>query len=105
LYIESTFYYLLAYLFMTMGAFAILYLVTEETKNDEISAFAGLYQRSPMLAFLMSVFLISLSGFPITAGFLGKFYILTDALSSSPGYIWLAAIVILTTIVSYFYYF
>lgn len=104
-FMESTFYYLLAYLIMTMGAFAILFLVTEDANSDEISAFAGLYHRSPLLALLMSVFLISLSGFPITAGFLGKFYILMDTLHSSVQYGWLAAIMILTTIISYFYYF
>ncbi len=105
LFMESTFYYLLAYLFMTMGAFAILFLVTEDAKSDEISAFAGLYHRSPWLAFLMSVFLISLAGFPITAGFLGKFYILMDTLHSSLQYRWLVAIMIITTIISYVYYF
>ena len=105
LFIESTVYYLCAYLFMSMGAFAILFLVTEEENSDEIRAFAGLSHRSPLLAFLMSIFLISLSGFPITAGFLGKFYILMDTLNASTKYGWLVAIMIVTTIVSYFYYF
>lgn len=103
--IESAVYYMFAYLFMTMGAFAILFLVTEEENSEELSAFAGLSQRSPILALLMSIFLISLSGFPITAGFLGKFYILMDTLNTSAHYGWLAAIMIVTTIISYFYYF
>src|SRR5690606_37034898 len=84
---------------------AILFLVTEEENSEELSAFAGLSQRSPILALLMSIFLISLSGFPITAGFLGKFYILMDTLNTSAHYGWLAAIMIVTTIISYFYYF
>lgn len=105
MFIESVVYYLVAYLFMTMGAFAILFLVTEEMNSDELSAFAGLSQRSPLLALLMSIFLISLAGFPITAGFLGKFYILMDALHTSTKYSWVVAIMIITTIVSYFYYF
>lgn len=103
--IESTFYYLLAYLLMTMGAFAVIFLVTDEAKNDEISAFAGLYHRSPVLAIFMTIFLISLAGFPITAGFFGKFYILLNTLHHPNQLIWLAGVMIVTTIVSYFYYF
>lgn len=102
---ESTLYYLLAYLLMTMGAFAVIFLVTEEAKNDEISAFAGLYHRSPVLAVLMTIFLISLAGFPITAGFFGKFYILLNTIHNPDQLVWLAGVMIVTTIVSYFYYF
>lgn len=105
LVLPSTFYYLIAYLLMTIGTFAILFLVTEDADNEEISAFAGLYQRSPLLAFLLSIFLISLAGFPITAGFLGKFYILLNTLHSSTQFIWVAIVMISTTIISYFYYF
>jgi NADH-quinone oxidoreductase subunit N len=99
----SLFYYLCAYLFMTAGAFVVVECITKNNHNDEISAFAGLSRRSPWLAAVMTIFLISLAGFPVTAGFLGKFYLLTSAIGSNQA--WLAAAMILTTIVSYYYYF
>ncbi|MBA4541823.1 NADH-quinone oxidoreductase subunit N [Thermoactinomyces daqus] len=99
----SLFYYLCAYLFMTAGAFAVADCIAKSCKNDQISAFAGLSRRSPWLAGVMTIFLISLAGFPVTAGFFGKFYLLTSAVGSNQA--WLAAAMILTTIVSYYYYF
>ncbi len=96
-------YYLLAYLFMTVGAFAVLDVVTREEKNEELTSFAGLHQRSPWLAFAMSVFLISLAGFPVTAGFFGKIYLITNAVGMEQH--WLAGVMILTTVISYYYYF
>lgn len=99
----SMVYYLLVYLLMTVGAFSVIYLVTREAKNEEISAFAGLHQRSPWLAFGMTIFLISLAGLPITAGFFAKFYLIVNAVGSE--HFWLAGVMILTTIISYYYYF
>ncbi len=102
-FFESTIYYLLAYLFMTVGAFAVLMIVERNEKSEEIAAFAGLYQRSPWLAVAMTILLLSLAGIPVTAGFFGKFYILINAIASAK--LWIALIMIATTVVSYFYYF
>lgn len=99
----STVYYLLAYMLMTTGAFAILTIVERDRKDGEIRAFAGLYRRSPWLAVAMSIFLVSLAGIPVTAGFFGKFYILLSPIGS--GSFWLAGVMMATTVVSYFYYF
>ncbi|MFC7440049.1 NADH-quinone oxidoreductase subunit N [Laceyella putida] len=99
----SLLFYLVAYLFMTLGAFVVIECVSKERGNEEISAFAGLHRRSPWLAAAMTLFLISLAGLPLTAGFFGKFYLITSAFVSSQK--WLAAVMILTTIVSYYYYF
>ena len=88
---------------MTIGAFAVLMIVEKNEKSGEIAAFAGLYQRSPLLAVAMTVILVSLAGIPVTAGFFGKFYILINALASEK--LWIALIMIATTVVSYFYYF
>src|SRR5690606_16547284 len=66
-------------------------------------AFAGLYRRSPWLAIAMSIFLISLAGIPITAGFFGKFYILLNAIIVRN--LWVAGIMMVTTVISYYYYF
>lgn len=102
-FFESTIYYLLAYLLMTIGAFAVLMIVERNEKSEEIAAFAGLYQRSPWLAVAMTILLLSLAGIPVTAGFFGKFYILLNAIASAK--LWIALIMIATTVVSYFYYF
>ena len=100
---ENVWFYLVAYLFMNLGAFAILQLVTERAKSEDISSFAGLYRSSPFLAVSMGIFLISLAGIPISAGFVGKFYIFVGALSTEH-YV-LAGVMIATSIISYYYYF
>jgi NADH-quinone oxidoreductase subunit N len=99
----SMLFYLVAYLFMTFGAFVVIEFVTKDRGHGGISAFAGLSRRSPWLAAAMTLFLISLAGLPLTAGFFGKFYLITSTLFNNQE--WLAAVMILTTIVSYYYYF
>ncbi|MGG1679199.1 NADH-quinone oxidoreductase subunit NuoN [Neobacillus sp. NRS-1170] len=100
----SIWFYLLAYLFMNLGAFAVIQIVTEKTGSAKITDFAGLYRRSPGLAVVMGILLISLAGFPGTAGFIGKLNIFIGAFAGTPHYV-LASIMIATTVVSYFYYF
>jgi NADH-quinone oxidoreductase subunit N len=101
----SIWFYLLAYLFMNLGAFAVIQLVTEKTGSTRISDFAGLYRRSPVLAVAMGILLVSLAGFPGTAGFIGKLNIFIGTfVGLNPHYV-LASIMIATTVVSYFYYF
>lgn len=101
--IDTAIYYLLAYLFMTLGAFAVIQLVIQDSGTEELKAFAGLYHRAPWVAMAMTIFLISLAGLPITAGFVGKFYIFMGAVKAN--YIWLAAVMVITSVISYFYYF
>ncbi|MDN3018049.1 NADH-quinone oxidoreductase subunit NuoN [Paenibacillus sp. BSR1-1] len=100
----SIWFYLLAYLFMNLGAFAVIQIVTEKNGSAKIADFAGLYRRSPGLAVVMGILLISLAGFPGTAGFIGKLNIFIGAFAGTPHYV-LASIMIATTVVSYFYYF
>ncbi|MDQ1143586.1 NADH-quinone oxidoreductase subunit N [Bacillus sp. SORGH_AS 510] len=100
----SIWFYLLAYLLMNLGAFAIIQVVTEKSGSTKIADFAGLYRRSPVLAVLMGILLVSLAGFPGTAGFIGKLNIFIGAFFGTPHYV-LASIMIATTVVSYFYYF
>jgi NADH-quinone oxidoreductase subunit N len=95
---------LLAYMLMNLGAFAIIQVVTEKSGSTKIADFAGLYRRSPVLAVLMGILLVSLAGFPGTAGFIGKLNIFVGAFFGTPHYV-LASIMIATTVVSYFYYF
>jgi NADH-quinone oxidoreductase subunit N len=100
----SVWFYLLAYLFMNLGAFAVIQLVSEKTGSTKISEYAGLYRRSPVLAVAMGILLISLAGFPGTAGFIGKLNIFIGTFVGVPHYV-LASVMIATTVVSYFYYF
>ena len=68
-------YYLVAYLVMNLGAFAVVALVRNATGSETIDAFRGLVWRSPVLAVTMALFLFSLLGFPPMAGFAGKFQV------------------------------
>jgi NADH-quinone oxidoreductase subunit N len=96
-------FYLLAYAVTNLGALGIVAtLGTPQHEHDELRDFAGLWRSRPALAGLMTVFLLSLGGFPPTAGFIGKWYIFTAAVQE--GYYWLAIIGVLTSVVSVFFY-
>jgi NADH-quinone oxidoreductase subunit N len=102
---DAIWFYLLAYLFMNVGAFAVIQIVSSKSGSSDISEFAGLYRRSPILAVVMGILLLSLAGIPGTAGFIGKLNIFLSAFASEPAHYVLASIMIATTVVSYFYYF
>lgn len=100
---QSLIFYLLAYLFMNIGAFAILIALSPDGQEfHELDDFNGLATRAPWLAACMSVFLVSLAGFPPTAGFLAKFYVFTTAVRQ--GYTALVIIAVLASLISVFYY-
>ncbi|MGZ3530120.1 MAG: NADH-quinone oxidoreductase subunit N [Vulcanimicrobiaceae bacterium] len=97
-------YYLAAYMFMNLGAFAVVALCsTDAEEGSRIASFHGLGRRRPALAAAMTFFLLALAGFPPTAGFLGKILILSTNVEA--GYSWLAALLILGTAVSLYAYF
>jgi proton-translocating NADH-quinone oxidoreductase chain N len=75
--------YLAAYLFMNLGAFACVAWVVNATRSESIDAFRGLSRKAPALAFLLTVFLLSLAGIPPLLGFLGKFLLFGAALQAS----------------------
>jgi NADH-quinone oxidoreductase subunit N len=102
---DAIWFYLLAYLFMNVGAFAIIQIIEAKTGSSEIHQFAGLYRRAPYLAVTMALLILSLAGFPGTAGFIGKLNIFMGAFATEPAHYVLASIMIATTVVSYFYYF
>lgn len=102
---DIVWYYLLAYGLMTIGSFAVIQVITEKSDSEDISQFAGLYRRSPFLAIMMGIFILSLAGIPATAGFIGKLNIFIGAFAVEPGFFVLGSIMIATTVVSYFYYF
>ncbi|HID62216.1 MAG TPA: NADH-quinone oxidoreductase subunit N [Anaerolineae bacterium] len=96
-------FYLLAYAFMNVGAFAVVIAVGREGEpNLELSDYAGLGARQPLLAAAMTVFMFSLAGVPPLAGFFGKFYIFSAAVQA--GLVGLAVIGVLNSVVSAFFY-
>ena len=101
--ISSAMLYLLVYCVMNIGAFgAVILAKTADGESLMISDYAGLGLRKPLLAMFMTVMLLSLAGFPPTAGFVGKFYIFKAAVQS--GHIWLVIIGAINTAISAFYY-
>jgi len=96
-------YYLAAYAVTNLGAFGVLAaLSTPDRPHDDIRDFAGLWHDRPLLAALLTVFLLSLGGFPPTAGFVAKWYIFNAAIQQN--LIALAILGVLTSVVSVFFY-
>jgi NADH-quinone oxidoreductase subunit N len=96
-------FYLLAYAVANIGALGIVALLgTADHPHDQLRDFAGLWKTRPGLAGLMTVFLLSLGGFPPTAGFIGKWYIFSAAVQE--GHFTLAIIGVLSSVVSVFFY-
>ena len=96
-------FYLLAYAVSNLGAFGIIALVaTRERPNGDLRDFAGLWHSRPGMAALMALFLLSLGGFPPTAGFIAKWYVFASAVQE--GYYGLAIVGVLSSVVAVFYY-
>jgi NADH-quinone oxidoreductase subunit N len=96
-------FYLLAYAFMTLGAFAVVTALADSgIPRESYADFAGLGFKRPFLAMAMALFMLSLAGFPPLAGFTGKFYIFRSAVLS--GHTILAVIGVLNSLLSVAYY-
>jgi NADH-quinone oxidoreductase subunit N len=101
--ISGILFYMLAYTFMNIGAFAILVLAGKKgEENLTLEGFSGFGYKRPFLGVAMAIFLFSLMGIPPTAGFAGKFYIFAGAVEA--GYIWLAVLGVLNSAISLYYY-
>jgi NADH-quinone oxidoreductase subunit N len=95
--------YLLVYTFMNLGAFAVITSLRQRNViGDEIDDLAGLYQRAPVEAVLMLLFLLSLAGIPPAAGFLGKYYIFLSLIESQ--HYGLAALGVIYSLLGLYYY-
>jgi NADH-quinone oxidoreductase subunit N len=96
-------FYLLTYAVTNIGAFGVIALLdTGDRPNDQVKDYAGLWHDRPALAALMTIFLLSLGGFPPMAGFIAKWYVFNAAVRA--GYTGLAIIGVLTSVVSVFFY-
>ena len=94
--------YLVVYMFMNLGAFYVVMLVAGATGSEDINAYRGLSQRAPLLSVALVIFLISLTGLPPTAGFVGKLYIFSALLDAK--WMWLAVIGAINSVISLYYY-
>ncbi|MDB5001380.1 MAG: dehydrogenase [Mucilaginibacter sp.] len=100
---NSVFVYATAYSIASIVAFGALILVRQQTGSDNFEGFNGLAKRNPFLALVLTISMLSLAGIPLTAGFIGKFYMFTSALANYK--FWLVIIAVVNAIISIFYYF
>ena len=100
---SAVLYYLGGYLFTRAGRVLVICLVMRKVEGEDISALAGLNQRSPLLAAALTLAMVSLAGIPPLAGFLGKFLLLKAVMEQgavNPAYYWLVAVALFGVVVS-----
>lgn len=100
--VSTILFYLTAYVFMNIGAFASIIYFSKYTGSTDIESFEGLAKKAPFFAFVFSACLVSLAGLPPFGGFTGKFYLFISAVNS--GYTWLAFVGALNSVVSLYFY-
>jgi NADH-quinone oxidoreductase subunit N len=96
--------YLLAYVFMNLGAFLVVTLIHAHEGSFDLRDYPGLYRRAPGLTLAMAVFLLSLMGIPPLIGFMGKFYVFAAVIERGSSYWWYAVVGALNAAVAAFYY-
>jgi NADH-quinone oxidoreductase subunit N len=100
---NSVFVYATAYSIASIIAFGGLILVQQQNGSDNFESFNGLGKKNPFLAFVLTVAMLSLAGIPLTAGFIGKFFMFSGRISRY--HIGLVIIAVINAIISIFYYF
>jgi NADH-quinone oxidoreductase subunit N len=100
--IEGVLFYFITYLLMNFGAFLVVQLTANKIGSEDMNDYAGLAYKNPFIAAAMTIFLLSLMGMPPFAGFISKFYLFTPVIEA--GYIGIAVIGVLNSVVSVFYY-
>jgi len=101
--LSSSLFYLIAYAFTTIGAFAIVAMVRDASgEATHLSKWAGLGRKSPLVAGIFAIFMLALAGIPLTSGFIGKFGVFTAAIAS--GATWLVIIAIFASLIAAFFY-
>ncbi len=108
--LSSVAYYIFAYMFANMGAFAVVAIFEDKTGSCQIESYRGLAKTSPFLSLAMAMFLLSLAGIPPLAGFMAKYKVFAAAISiasSNDDYnwlYWLVGVGLITSVFSLFYY-
>ena len=100
--ISAIMLYFVIYLFMNLGAFYVVMLIANKTGSEDIEDYKGLGARAPFLTVALAIFLISLTGLPPTAGFIGKLYLFAALLNH--GWVWLAVVGALNSVIALYYY-
>jgi NADH-quinone oxidoreductase subunit N len=101
--VQATVFYLAVYVVMNLAAFAVIVARERETAlGDDISSLYGIGADRPWLAWPMTISMLALAGFPATAGFFGKIYLIDAAVTN--GYSWLGVVIVLGSAVSLAYY-
>jgi NADH-quinone oxidoreductase subunit N len=100
--VSAMLYYILLYIFATIGAFASITAFSNVTGKDDIKDFSGMWKRSPFLAAVLLISLLCLAGIPPAAGFIGKFYLFAEVIKQ--GYLWMAFLAMGMSVVSIYYY-
>jgi NADH-quinone oxidoreductase subunit N len=104
--IHAVIFYLVLYYFMNLGAFTVCQYVRDRSGGESLEDFRGLGEQAPLLAISMTIFLVSLTGLPPVAGFIGKFYLFAAVIQKGGfWYIALAVAGVLNSSISLFYYF
>ena len=100
--IEAILFYLLVYMVMNLGAFLVVIALSSHMDSDNLSQYRGLRARSPFAAAMLAMFMLSLTGIPPFAGFIGKFYLFAAAIHAK--FYWLVIVAVLNSVVSFVYY-
>ena len=103
--VESVMIYLFVYVFMNLGAFFIVIFVKNKTGGESFQDFEGLGWRMPIVGAFMTLFMLSLTGLPPTAGFVGKLYIFKTLVGAGSEFLWLVVAGGLNSVISLYYYF
>ena len=96
--------YLVMYLFMNLGAFFIVILVKNKTGGETFEDYKGLGWGMPIVGICMTIFMVSLTGLPPTAGFIGKFYIFASLIKGGGSFYWLVFAGAINSVISLYYY-
>lgn len=101
--LASSLFYLIAYGFTTIGAFAVISLVRDSSgEATSLEAWSGLGRKSPFVGTAFAIFMLALAGIPLTSGFIGKFAVFAAAMEA--GLIWLVVIGVIASLIAAFFY-
>ena len=103
--VESVMIYLFIYVFMNLGAFFIVIFVKNKTGGESFQDFEGLGWKMPIVGAFMTLFMLSLTGLPPTAGFVGKLYIFKTLVGAGSEFLWLVVAGGVNSVISLYYYF
>ena len=103
--VESVMIYLFIYVFMNLGAFFIVIFVKNKTGGESFEDFEGLGWKMPIVGAFMTLFMLSLTGLPPTAGFVGKLYIFKTLVGAGSEFLWLVVAGGVNSVISLYYYF